>query len=85
MIFLRNLFKYSQLHYIRQKYVDEIEKCLETQEVELLMIKNDGKQILKKYKDVYDEFSLIEKIKVRFPLLRSLIRKVKKTGECKNG
>lgn len=83
--FLRNLFKYSQLHYIRQEYVDEIEKVLRTQEVELLMIKNDGKQILKKYKDVYDEFSLIEKIKVRFPLLRSLIRKVKKTGKCKNG
>lgn len=78
--FLTKLYGYCQLNQMSQQYIDEIRNVLRVQNVELLIMKNDGKQIIRKYKDIYKDFPLQKKIRVRFPLLRGMIRKIKNKG-----
>ena len=76
--FLQRLLRYSQSHNMKQEEIEEITKVLRTQEVELLVMKNDRKKIINNYRDIYDEFSITKKLKMKFPLLRRVIKKVNK-------
>lgn len=76
--FLQRLAQYSSKKNMLKEYSNAINNILKREEVNLLMIKNDGKEIIRMYKDIYNEFSVIKKIKVRFPLLRNVIRKLKR-------
>lgn len=75
--FLDNLLIYCKQKNVNENYINDVIYTRRTQVVKLLLIKNEGKEILKNYKDIYYELSTKEKIKVHIPLLRSMCRKVK--------
>lgn len=79
--FLQRLNKYSRNKKLNLNYQKEIQKVLREQEVTLLNMENKGKIIYKEYKDIYDTFSFIEKMKVRFPVIRNIIRNIKNRGK----
>lgn len=75
--FLYNLKQYTKTHNINKNYYEDIVKVVRIQEVKLLLLEENGKKILENYKDIYDDLSMLEKLKLRFPRLRKNIRKLR--------
>ena len=75
--FLYDLKRYVKTRDINKKYYEDIIKVVRTQEVKLLLLEEKEKKIIEEYKDIYDNFSMREKIKLRFPWLKKYIRKLR--------
>ena len=75
--FLYNLLNYCEKSDTDVSYIEDIIKIIRVQEVKLLLINNNGKEILRSYKDIYNDLTFTEKLKVHIPVLRYISRKMK--------
>lgn len=75
--FLKRLLQYCEINNIESEYITEIAQVKRIEEVNLLLRENKGKEIINNYIDVYNVLPIKDKIKVRMPLLRGLIRRIK--------
>lgn len=75
--FLDNLLIYCKKVNVSESYIEDVIHTRRVQMVKLLLIKNEGKEILRNYKDIYYELPMKEKVKVHIPLLRCISRKTR--------
>ena len=75
--FLNRLFQYCEKIQLKPDYIEKIRSVKRIQNVNLLMLENNGREVLKNYRDIYYTFSIKDKIKARIPLIRNCCRKIK--------
>ena len=75
--FLHDLLLYSNKNNIEKEYCKSIEKVYRCQTFNLLKMENKNKEILNSYRDIYNTLSIKEKFKIRYPLITSIIKKMK--------